>query len=229
MWKKTDDWRPGRVNTASGGFGVQCSETKDLGYAKPKDVHQEKLASDLAKTMGLPVPEIRLDQVDGSNVLHAVSVAFGNESIDLKKIRETSGITPQIQAALARASGLLALHAWFATGDLKEEHVLVASDDQGAQSVAAIDFASAFAWGADGGAVNGPTTEPKGLVDNVDKAAVQATVERIEGMTDAEVQRAVISIPEAVLPLTDKDRIINGLIKRRGSIRQAMKDRGWLP
>jgi hypothetical protein len=100
--------------------------------------------------IGVPVPEIRFGQVDGSSAVHAVSVAFGSESVDLKKIREAGGITPQIQAALARASGLLAFHAWCATGDLKEEHVLVSTDAGGQQSVAAIDFASAFAWGADG-------------------------------------------------------------------------------
>lgn len=229
MWRKTDDWRPCRIGTASGGFGVRCSETNDLGYAKPRDVYQEKLASDLARSVGVPVPEIRLGQVDGSAATHAVSVAFGSESIDLKKVRETSGITPQLQAALARASCLLALHAWIGTGDHKEEHVLVSTDGQGALSVAAIDFASAFGWGADFGAVNGPTTEPKGLVDNVDKAAVLAAVERIEQLTDDQIRQIVAAMPESVLLVADRDRVANGLIARRGRIRGAMQARGWLP
>jgi hypothetical protein len=89
LWKTTDKWRPGRANTASGGYGVQCSVSSDLGYAKPREVWQEKLASDLASAVGASVPEIRLDQVEGKTGLHAISIAFGKESIDLLKVRQT--------------------------------------------------------------------------------------------------------------------------------------------
>jgi hypothetical protein len=217
------------VNTASGGYGVQCGDTHDLGYAKPRDVHQEKIACEIARLAGVAVPEIRLGQVEGCNGWHAVSIAFGSESIDLKRIRETVGISPALQQALARGSGILALHAWFATGDLKEEHILVASDKEGQHSVAAIDFASAFAWGADPGAAVGPTNEPRGLIENVDKAQVLATVERIAALTDDEIRAALMAIPEDVLPAAERERVATGLIQRRGSIRQAMQDRGWLP
>ena len=76
---------PRSHHTASGGYGVQCALTGDLGYAKPRGVWQEKLASDLAAMVGVPVPEIRLDQVEGKSGIHAVTVAFGKESIDLRK------------------------------------------------------------------------------------------------------------------------------------------------
>src|SRR5207249_1776031 len=109
----------------------------------------------LAQRIDVPVPEIRLGQVEGQTHLHAVSVAFGKESNDLRKVRETSGIKPELQAALTRASGLLAFHGWLGTGDLKEDHVLV-DEDQGKYRVAAIDFATAFCWGADGGTVAAP-------------------------------------------------------------------------
>jgi len=229
LYRRTDVWRPGRANTASGGFGVQCADTNDLGYAKPRDVWQEKLASDLARRVGIPVPEIRLGEVEGCNGVHAISIAFGKESIDLKRVRETTGIQPPLQAALGRASGILALHAWFSTGDLKEEHVLVATDNYGAESVAAIDFASAFAWGVNDNAVVAPTTEPRGLVENVDKAQVLAAVGRIEAVSDEQIRAALAAIPEGVLPVAEKERVGNGLIQRRGSIRDVMRVRGWLP
>jgi hypothetical protein len=229
MWRRTDVWRPGRAGTASGGYGVQCGDTHDLGYAKPRDVHQERVASVIAGLAGVAVPEIRLGQVEGCNGWHAVSIAFGSESIDLKRIRETVGISPALQQALGRESGILALHAWFATGDLKEEHILVASDKQGEHSVAAIDFASAFAWGGNPGIAVAPTTEPRGLIENVDKAQVLATVERMEALTDDEIRAALAGIPEEVLPAAERERIATGLIHRRGSIRQAMQDRGWWP
>ncbi len=228
MWKQTDKWRPGRTGTASGGYGVQCGDTADLGYAKPRDVWQEKLAYDVASMICVPVPEIRLSQVEGKSGTHAVSVAFGKESNDLLRVRQTSGITAELKGALARASGLLALHAWLGTSDLKEEHVLVAVDDRGNYSVAAIDFASAFGWDISGGTVSAPTTEPKGLVENVDKAAVEDTVRRIETLSDQEIRQKVSAIPEDVLPAAERQRVADGLIKRRGSIRAAMKSRGWL-
>lgn len=229
MWKPTTIWRPGRGNTASGGFGVQCSNTGDLGYAKPRDVYQEKLAHELAKSIGVSVPEIRLGEVEGRGGLHAVSVVFGKECFDLRSARETSTITEPLKAALALASGLLALHGWLATGDLKEDHVLVTTDDDGTCCVAAIDFASAFAWGPDGGNIDGPTTEPKGLVENVDKAVVEATVRQIEAMTDDVIRQTVALIPDTILPQADRDRVANGLITRRARIRAAMRTRGWLP
>lgn len=229
MYRRTDIWRPGRVGTASGGYGVRCADTNDLGYAKPRDVWQEKLASDLARHVVIPVPEIRLGDVEGCNGTHAVSIAFGKESIDLKRVRETTGIQPSLQAALGRGSGILALHAWFSTGDLKEEHVLVATDEQGIESVAAIDFASAFAWGVGNNTVVAPTTEPRGLVENVDKAQVLAAVERIEAMSDEQIRAVLAAIPEAVLPIAEKERVANGLIQRRGSIRDVMRGLGWLP
>src|SRR5437867_10113392 len=85
VWKPTDSWRPCRTGTASGGSAVQCSETKDLGFAKPRDIHQEKIAADLAAKIGVPVPEVRLGQVEGHAQPLAVSVAFGKESSDLKR------------------------------------------------------------------------------------------------------------------------------------------------
>jgi hypothetical protein len=228
LWKQTDKWRPGRTGTASGGFGVQCGDTSDLGYAKPRDVWQEKVAYDIASLIGVPVPEIRLGEVEGKPGTHAVSVAFGSESNDLRKVRETSGITDELKNALARASGLLALHAWLGTGDLKDEHVLVSADDRGNYRVAAIDFASAFGWDISGGNISAPTTEPKGLVENVDKAAVEDTVRRIEALSDEEILQKVAAIPESVLPAAERQRVADGLIKRRGSIRAAMNSRGWL-
>ena len=65
MWKKTDKWRPARVGTASGGGGVEDSETGALGFAKSQFAHREKLASDLAALVGVAVPKVVLDRVNG--------------------------------------------------------------------------------------------------------------------------------------------------------------------
>jgi hypothetical protein len=193
-------------------------------------VWQEKLAYDLAGRVGVPVPEIRVGQVEGKAVTHAVSVAHGKESLDLQKVRDSGGITAEHKAALAQASGLLAFHAWLGTSDLKDEHVLVSVDDHQVYSMAAIDFASAFAWDATGGNPDANPTQPAGLVENVDKAVVLSAVQRIEGLNDDDIRQLVNNaMPPDVPPAAERDRVANGLIKRRGSIRGAMQSRGWLP
>jgi hypothetical protein len=54
----------------------------------------------LAGAVGASVPEIRLDQVEGKPGLHAISIAFGKESVDLLKVPQASGIGPELAAAL---------------------------------------------------------------------------------------------------------------------------------
>jgi hypothetical protein len=130
---------------------------------------------------------------------------------------------------LKQGSGLLAFHAWVGTGDLKEDHVLVAVDDQGRYRVGAIDFASAFAWDVSGGTVSYTTTEPKGLVENVDRAVVADTVQRIEQLAESKIQDIAAVIPESVLPAAERQRVVTGLKKRRGMLQNCMRNRGWLP
>lgn len=182
----------------------------------------------LAAEVGVPVPEIRLGEVEGKAGTHAISVAFGKESIDLLRVRQLSGIVPGLKTALSKGSGLLAFHAWSATGDLKEDHVLVAVDSDTDYRVAAIDFASAFAWDLSGGAMATPTTEPKGLVENVDKVVVADTVGRIEQVTDQRIQEIAEGIPESVLPAAERQRVVIGLIKRRAMLRNYMRTKGWI-
>ena len=67
--------------------------------------------------------------------------------------------------AFGRASGLLALHAWLATEDLKNEHLLVSSNAN-SYDVAAIDFAFSMKFSADGGDVAAPAG-PAALVQNM--------------------------------------------------------------
>ena len=67
-------------------------------------------------------------------------------------------------------------------------------------------------------------------MENVDKGVVLTAVERIESMNDDDIRQLVNNaMPPDVPPAADRDRVANGLIKRRGSIRGAMKSRGWLP
>jgi hypothetical protein len=92
-------------------------------------------------------------------------------------------------------------------------------------SVRGIDFESSFQWGdADGGQVQAPGVPPS-MAANIDKAEVGATVTAIEAMTDKQIRDLVDT---SRLEPTEKTRIANGLIGRRGKVRDRMKAQGWL-
>jgi hypothetical protein len=231
VWRKTDKWRPARLGTASRGGGVQNSETGEIGFAKSQFPYREKIASDLAARIGVCVPRVELDHVEGDASWHAISIVHGKESIDLTLLRERLAAhfnSPVVQDALKQASGLLALHAWIATQDLKDEHLMVAVDSAGAYNVAAIDFAFSLDWqNPDGGPVQPPAFPS--LVANIDKTVLNTAVERIEAMSDEDIRAIVNPIPSDLAGVAEKERLTNGLIGRRGKIRQALTNQGWLP
>jgi hypothetical protein len=232
LWKKTDKWKPARTGTASGGSSVQNSETSEVGFAKTQFAHREKLASDLAARVGVAVPKVVLDRVDGGAGLHAISIAHGKESVDVSLLRDRLADRfngPEVQDALKRASGMLPFHAWLATHDLKDEHLVIAPDQTGNYNVAAIDFAYSLDLPApDGGPVQ-PPAGPASLTANVDKSIVAATVEKIENLSDEEIRCLVNSLPNELIGGDDKERLTSGLIGRRGKIRIVMQDQGWMP
>ena len=232
MWKKTDKWKPGRLGTASAGFGVLDLDTGMTGFAKKQFAHREKLASDLAARVGVAVPKVVLDHVDGSADLHAISQAYGKESIDLSLLRDRLAerfSSPEVKDAIKQASGLLPFHAWIATQDLKDEHLVVATDDAGAYNVAAIDFAYSLDLPPpDGGPVQ-PPAGPPSLVANVDKSIVAATVLKIENLADDDIRAVVRSLPAELADDNEKVRLANGLIGRSGKIRAVMEAQGWMP
>jgi len=232
VWKKTDKWKPGRLGTASAGFGVQDSDSGTTGFAKKQFAHREKLASDLAERIGVAVPKVVLDHVDGGADLHAISQAHGKESIDLSLLRDRLADrfnSPEVKDAIKQASGLLPFHAWVATQDLKDEHLVVATDRAGAYTIAAIDFAYSLDLPPpDGGPVQLPTGPPT-LAANVDKNIVEATVQKIESVTDDDIHAIVQALPAELADDNEKVRLANGLIGRRAKIRAVMQSQGWMP
>jgi hypothetical protein len=233
MWKITDDWRPARFG-GSGSIAVEKvgAVPKIYGLAKPRSVVNEKIASDLAALAGVKVPKVELDNVEGQPALHSISRSHGKESIDIAKLRGLPGqmTSPEVKAAFARASGLLAFHAWIATQDLKDEHIVLDMDNPDAYEFAAVDLESSLGWPVgDGGEVQAPSAGlPREMFDNVDTAVIAATVDRIETITDEQIRNIVSTIPDAVLSEGDKKRVVDGLIGRRSKIRDAMRGRGWL-
>jgi integrase len=107
----------------------------------------------------------------------------------------------------------------------KDDHLVLDTMGDDTYNVRGVDFESAFQWGeADGGLVQAPGVPPS-MASNIDKAQVGATVAAIEGMTDEQIREVVSG---SRLVLAEKTRITDGLIGRRGKVRERMKAMGWL-
>jgi hypothetical protein len=191
--------------------------------------HKEKIAADLAALVEVPVPAVQIDKVDGHQGHHAISALHGSESVDATLLEERLKEryrSPEVQDAFRKACGLLPFHAWVATEDHKNDHLVVSQTQSGEYRVAAIDFAFSMNFPETGGSV-GPSGPPA-LVANVDKAVIEATVQRIETTTDEQIRNVVNALPDELVNRADKDKLIAGLLVRRGKIREAMKQQGWL-
>jgi hypothetical protein len=231
VWKKTDKWRPARSGTASAGYGVENTATGGIGFAKSTFAHREKLASDLAARVGVTVPKVELDHVEGATQLHAISFAHRKESIDVPLLRDRLADrfnSPEVQDAIRRASGLLPFYAWVATTDVKDEHLVVTGDGVGGYMMAAIDFAFSLAWQQDDGGTVSATNAPQSMT-SIDQNAVATVVSSIESVSEKEIEDFVNSLPAELVPPDEKRRLIRGLLARRDKIREAMKAKGWLP
>lgn len=209
---------------------MECAESGELGFCKTTHVAQEKICSDLARLVDVKVPPVRLGNIEGHDAVVAVSLAHGKESIDLRMLQERSPAvysSTAVRDAIHKASGLLAFHTWVGNTDLKDDHLVIA-EDQGEYTVAAIDFAYSMQWGAPDEAVVA-ASGPSALVSHLDKDVIRATVERIEQVTDEQIDHVVAGIPDQALSAAERVRISQGLKVRREQVRAAMQAKGWMP
>jgi hypothetical protein len=233
LWKPSG-WKVGRTDTAStsaGGGPVECPTTGEFGYHKRTFVGREKVAADLARLIGVPVPEFRLGRLEGHAGTIGVSIAHGAESMDLPMLESrVEGVraAAPMKTALRRASGLLALHTWVKTEDLKDEHLLVAGDGVGGYRVAAIDFSYGWGWASPTDAVEG-ATGPPALILNFDKDEIDRAITAIETCSDDTIRKILEALPGDAMAADERRKVVEGLIARRGRVREAARQKGWLP
>jgi hypothetical protein len=189
---------------------------------------REKLASDLAPAAGVKVPKVEFDQVEGRNGLFAISHAHGKESIDISLLRERHPEeynSATVQDAIKGASGMIVFHAWTATVDQKDDHLVLARGDDGTYHVAGVDHQHSFQWQEpDGGPVRAPSVPPC-LQNNIDKSRVEAATTDIENISDQQIRNDVNALNTSE---DEKKRLSEGLIGRKGKVRECMKAQGWL-
>jgi hypothetical protein len=204
------------------------------GVAKPGDgapadkclrAAHEKISSDLAYMLGLPISPVTLwDRGEGPQFRYvAVSAwAFPNPvewHIQRPKLSEA-----QVKQAGAAAGAMRTFDTWLAASDRKNDHVLVSDDGDGSVlRLAYIDYAFSlsYEWIGVAGVVADPRAAfPSDVV--LDTAAVAATVKAIEALPEGAIGEIVGRIPSEYFSDGAKDAIMHGLLSRRAKLR------GWL-
>ena len=222
------DWHPTRLYQPGLGNGTPVERVQQcvqLGYAKTTDIEKEKLASDLAKLIQVPVPHVEIAPVQGLG-LCAISHVHSSRSRPLTSKEDFSERTysPAERAALKQASGLLPFLAWIAANDHCNDTNLVVDElENNHCRVLAIDFEHAFAWEQGENTIFLPM--PPALEANVDPLIVSESLEVIERLTPSQMS-GCCGVFEHKPSL--RERIERVLKLRQQLLREPLVERGLL-
>ena len=207
---------------------VQCGPV--LGVAKPGVIKNdgvcraahEKITSDLAYLLELPVPPVILwDRGTQENAAQHVSISAWAFSPAVTWDEAQAHLREDEHRLVEPAvSAMLAFETWIGATDHKSDHLLVNLHGTGLQ-LAFIDYAYSLShsWKSP----EEPIGPPHGYVPVPrDDAAVAATVALIENFGEDVINRIVNRIPQAYLPTGNHDVIISNLTNRRTKLRDAL-------
>lgn len=236
QFETTETWtlRPDLGSLTGAASSYWVSSVSTVGVAKPLRPGPipfaaiEKIASDLAFDLGLPVPPVtlwdRTPQSNGDCQYVAISAVPFSQPREWGKIRDDpslAGIVDGIRQKLsATASAMCVFDAWVHNTDHNNHpgNLLISLGTDPAETlhVAYIDYAHSLAhsW---------PANEWAGLYCpqvydpqvQVDRGAMSATIGRIRDLSEANVRDVVERLPDHFVASAQKLNIINGLVDRQ--------------
>ena len=233
MWQQTSN--PGSEGGQAQGFFVTDGPLS--GFAKPSAksadgvcrAANEKIASDLAYELRLPVPPVTLWQRTISDpnmeVALAVSLVPFRPAHKWEIIERTPDALQRIVPMLSsRASAMVAFDTWIGNTDrINGGNLLVCEEQNGATSrvsAAYIDYSYSltYQW-AGGGHHNIAPVGPYPSQCQVDRSVLSSSVTAIEQMPDEAVRLIVSRMPDEFIEQAKKELTIIGLLHRRSAIR----------
>jgi hypothetical protein len=241
VWSTTavsaDRWIPTGKNWQTNSRPIEVSNQNNLrGVAKPGEpipdrclrAAHEKIVSDLAYVLGLPVPPSILWDRGPSHAGERYCAISAWAFERANEWQHAVSRLNQLQVDLARsvAGAMRAFDTWVAASDRKSDHILVRDDgNQSKIGLAYIDYAFALSHEWCGGA--GAPAEPRqAFPDGIgfDPASQTAIVQAIENLEEQRIAEIVNRIPAeyvSILP-NARDVILSSLLIRRARLR------GWL-
>jgi hypothetical protein len=126
---ESPDWQRNNCYTVPGNTGIVVERGGQLGFAKLNGAEHEKLGSDLAVLVGVPVPRVEIGTVEGHGPF-AISHIHSCRSYPLatKESLGQQGFLPAVKSALERASGLLSFLVWIGAEDHYDDTNLVVEE-----------------------------------------------------------------------------------------------------
>jgi hypothetical protein len=233
----TDQWNPTGKTWPTNSQPIEVTNQNNLrGVAKPGNLiadkclraAHEKIVSDLAYILGLPVPpSILWDRGTGhvGDRYCAISAWAFIKAIEWPHAK--SKLKPkQIELAKVAAGAMRAFDTWIAASDRKGDHVLVNDDgNEDVIGIAQIDYAFALSHEWAGGA--GTPAEPRGAFPDgigFDVAASAEIADAIEKLKEPRLKEIVYRVPVeyfSAIP-NAQDVIFSTLLSRRAKLK------GWL-
>jgi hypothetical protein len=233
----TDTWNLTGKTWQTNSSPFEVSNQNNLrGVAKPGEVKNdrclraahEKIVSDLAYVLGLPVPPVVLWDRGETHVGERYTAI---SAWAFPKANEWQIVKPrlkpaQIEDAKLVAGAMRAFDTWIAASDRKGSHVLVSDDDvEDAISVAQIDYAFALSYEWCGVVRAQPDPRPP-FPDGIgfDRAACDEIADSIEKLEELRISEVVNRVPVEYYSAVAgaKDVILSQLVRRRELLK------GWL-
>jgi hypothetical protein len=232
----TDVWTPTGKKWGTNSKPIEVTnQNNQRGVAKPGETigdrclraAHEKIVSDLAYVLGLPVPPVTLwdrgETIAGDGRNCAVSAWAFAKPIEWQHFR--AKLTPaQTEMASQAAGAMRVFDTWIAASDRKADHVLVSDDgDSAVLKLAYIDYSFALSYEWVGPARPGADPRPA-WPDGVPvaNAASQEVLSGIERLDESQIAEIVNRIPAGCFVDGARDAIIKGLFERRSLLK------GWL-
>jgi hypothetical protein len=233
----TDQWVPTGKVWATNSQPIEVSNQNNLrGVAKPGNpiadkclrAAHEKIVSDLAYVLGLPIPPAILwdrGEAHRGERYCVISAWAFPKAIEWPHAR--AKLKPaQIELGKIIAGALRAFDTWVAASDRKDDHVLVNDDgDETGLGLAYIDYA--FSLSYEWAGIAGAPAEPRPALPSgvgFDPTATTEMVQAIEALEELRIREIVNRVPvEYFSALPDaRDVILSTLLSRRANLK------GWL-
>ena len=253
LWRETAEspftWRKcanqaGAVVGESGGFYVETDGFPRRAYMKPArempdDLQhcraaREKIASDLAHDLGLPVPPACLSKYELRPVV--VSLVMYPRQWPWKIVNENQPKPGPLAAALAKAfaecSAMYVFDTWVDQDDHGDHpHNIIWGYDPfhiSDSEIIFLDYANSLGyngnWFNDGWSAMEKAAFPTKICDNLNADRLSKCIEDIENIPEKQIHEIISRIPNSYLPVEQKSTIFEGLTGRRKQLRTTFSD-----
>jgi hypothetical protein len=235
-WPWADRGKPGEVGGVTQGYFIDCEGI--AGFAKPSrstdpvpTAAQEKIASDLAYDLRLPVPPVLLwDRGERNDGLHrycAVSLVPFDPANKWGAILRIPTTRDRLLPGFAlAASAMVAFDTWIGNSDRVNDGNLIVTEGAGSlgRQYAYIDHGHTMShgWGEGPAPAITSMVGPYPTQATIETMTVTATIAEIEALSDDHIRSVVDRVPEEFITRQRRECIREGLCRRRDGLRGAL-------